>query len=89
MNDLIKLAEKHGIENRLYHGEGLNIIYSVLGEGRLHRWFTCIADEDFEKALTKIVATLYCFFGHYHIETMTCIPRVPYINSEYCESCGI
>ena len=49
MNDLIKLAEKHGIENRLYHGEGLNMIYSVLGEGRLHRWFTSIADEDLEE----------------------------------------
>ena len=48
MNDLIKLSKRHGIENKLYHGEGLNMIYGVLGEGRLHRWFTSIADEDLD-----------------------------------------
>ena len=49
MNDLIELAVKHNIEKTLYYGPGLNIIYKVLGEGRLHRWLTSIVDEDLEE----------------------------------------
>ena len=49
MNDLIELAEKHNIQNKLYYGEGLNMIYKVLGEGRLHRWLTSIVEENLEE----------------------------------------
>ncbi len=49
MNDLIKLAEKHNIENKLYNGDGINTIYSLLGENRLTRWLTSISDVDVEE----------------------------------------
>ena len=60
MNDLIKLAEKHSIESKLYNGEGLNIIYKMLGDSRLTRWLSSIDGENLEdKALwTRLIKFL-------------------------------
>ena len=48
MNDLMKLAEKHEIESKLYNGDGLNIIYGMLGDSRLTRWLSSINDVELE-----------------------------------------
>ena len=44
--DLIKVAEEHDIEAKLYNGEGLDIIYDSMGEQRVTRWITSICEED-------------------------------------------
>ena len=48
MNDLMKLAEKHDIENKLYNGDGLDTIYGLMGDARLTRLFSSICDEELE-----------------------------------------
>ena len=48
MNELMTLAEKHDIENKLYNGDGLDTIYGLMGDARLTRWFSCICDEELE-----------------------------------------
>ena len=37
MKDLMKLANQHNIKEKLYHGEGLQQIYKLLGDGRVTR----------------------------------------------------
>ena len=32
MSELLKLSKEHGIEQKLYHGEALDIIYSMMGD---------------------------------------------------------
>ena len=44
--DLIKIAEEHDIEAKLYNGDGLDIIYDSMGEQRVTRWITSICEED-------------------------------------------
>ena len=44
--DLIRVAEEHKIEAKLYNGDGLNIIYDSMGEQRVTRWITSICEED-------------------------------------------
>ncbi|MCJ8344516.1 hypothetical protein MJH12_03175, partial [bacterium] len=46
IRDLIKLAKKHNIEAKLYNGEGIDIIYSLMGDARVTRWLTSICEED-------------------------------------------
>ena len=40
MKDMIKLAGEHHIEQSLYHGDGLERIYNLLGDSRLTRCFS-------------------------------------------------
>ena len=54
MSDLMKLAQKHNIENVLYYGEAINIIYSILGDVRLTKWLTKISEEEFDEKETWI-----------------------------------
>ena len=43
MRDLMKLADDHRIEERLYSGEGLDRIYQLMGDERLTQWLKHIA----------------------------------------------
>ena len=38
MNDLVKIAEKHRVDNVLYYGGAINTVYSIMGDDRLTRW---------------------------------------------------
>ena len=49
MLDLISLSKYHGIEGKLYHGEGLEIIYGLMGETRVTKWISQICDEKLEE----------------------------------------
>ena len=46
MRDLVKLAADHGIEIKLYGGDGLDRIYRLMGDDRLTKWLISIADKD-------------------------------------------
>ena len=45
INDLIRISTKHSIEQRLYNGDGLEIIYNLMGDARMTRWLTSISEE--------------------------------------------
>ena len=45
MKDLMQLSKRHGIENHLYFGDGLEKIYRLMGEGRINRWFSQIDEK--------------------------------------------
>ena len=45
MKDLMNLAEKPSIEPRLYHGDGINQIYKLLGGKRTTNWFQSCVDD--------------------------------------------
>ena len=45
---LMNLAEKHNIKEKLYNGDGLERIYSLLGDSRLIRWLTKSSEEELE-----------------------------------------
>ena len=36
--DLMKLAKTHNIENKVYYGEGLDMIYGLLGDNLITKW---------------------------------------------------
>ena len=44
MRDLLKLARRHKIENKLYYGDGLNRIYRQLDGNRRRRWLELAGD---------------------------------------------
>ena len=46
MKELMKLAKDHQIEESLFYGDGLDRIYNNIGDARLTRWLTSIADEN-------------------------------------------
>ena len=46
MSDLLKLSKEHGIEQKLYHGEALDIIYTMMGDARVTKWLSTISDEE-------------------------------------------
>ncbi|MCH2406189.1 MAG: hypothetical protein MK200_08365 [Nitrosopumilus sp.] len=46
MTDLIKLAKRHKVDGRLYNGDGLDIIYGMLGERRVTRWLGDVYDKE-------------------------------------------
>ena len=46
MKDLMALAKKHGIEPKLFHGDGIQRIYKLIGDSRTTRWLQHICDED-------------------------------------------
>ena len=45
MSNLLKLSKTFGVEQKLYHGEAFDIIYSMMGETRVTKWFPSICDE--------------------------------------------
>ncbi len=46
MRDLMKLAKRHSIENKLYFGDGLNRIYRQMDGNRRRRWLEKIANSE-------------------------------------------
>ena len=46
IRDLIRVAKQHNIEAKLYNGEGLEIIYTSMGENRVTRWLTGKCDDE-------------------------------------------
>ena len=48
MSELLKISKEHNIEQRLYNGEALDIIYGLLGDYRLTKWLTIISEKDSE-----------------------------------------
>ena len=44
MSELLKISKEHNIEQRLYNGEALDIIYGLLGDYRLTKWLTNISE---------------------------------------------
>ena len=49
ISDLISLSKYHGIENKLYHGDHLNVIYGLMGESRVKKWITITCDQELEE----------------------------------------
>ena len=49
MTDLISLAEYHDLEGKLYYGDGLDIIYGLMGDRRVTKWLSKIHDTDLEE----------------------------------------
>ena len=48
ITDLLKLSNKHNIEQRLFNGEGLDIIYGLMGDYRVTKWLNEISDDELE-----------------------------------------
>ena len=48
MSDLINLAKYHNIEGKLYFGEGIDMIYAIMGDARVTKWLTNICDTNLE-----------------------------------------
>ena len=46
MKDLVSLSKQHKIERKLYHGDGLQKIYKLIGESRITRWLSQTCDEN-------------------------------------------
>ena len=45
MKDLQMLASEHGIDSRLYSGNGIERIYQLLGDNRVTRWLSTMCGE--------------------------------------------
>ena len=60
IRDLLKLAADHDIEDKLYHGDGLDRIYQLMGDERLTKWLTHISDKNLsiKRTWTSLVAFL-------------------------------
>ena len=50
IDNMIKLAEAHNIEQKLYNGDGLDIIYGMMGDARVTSWLISISDEELQDA---------------------------------------
>ena len=48
MKDLMELAKKHKIEEKLYHSNALDTVYNLLGDYRMTRWLNIICDDSLE-----------------------------------------
>ena len=48
IKDLMNLTKKHNIKEKLYNGDGLERIYSLLGDSRLIRWLTKSSEDELE-----------------------------------------
>ena len=46
MSELLKLSKEDGIEQKLYHGEALDIIYSMMGDKLVTKWLSGVTDEN-------------------------------------------
>ena len=42
MKDLERLCQRHGIAGKLYNGDTIDQVYSIMGDGRVSRWFSSI-----------------------------------------------
>ncbi len=49
MHDLLKLSTKFNIVQKLYHGEAFDMIQGMMGEPRLTKWLTSIAEGRLEE----------------------------------------
>ena len=49
IKDLITLAKYHKIEAKLFHGDGLDMIYSIMGETRVTKWISKTCEKSFEE----------------------------------------
>ena len=49
MKDLVSLSKQHNIERKLYHGDGLQKIYKLIGESRTTRWLSQTCDENLDE----------------------------------------
>ena len=49
MTDLITLSKYHGIEAKLFHGDGLDTIYGLMGESRVTKWISKTCEEKLEE----------------------------------------
>ena len=52
LNELMTLAKDHHIEDNLFYGDGLDRIYNMLGDVRLTKWLSSIADEELSPKTT-------------------------------------
>ena len=48
ISDLMALAKYHNIEGNLYFGEGIDMIYTIMGDARVTKWLTNIYDLSLE-----------------------------------------
>ena len=48
MSDMMSLAKYHNIESKLYFGDGIDVIYGLMGEFRITKWLTSTCDMDLE-----------------------------------------
>ena len=48
MQDLISLAKYHNIQNKLYYGNGIELIYKLMGDTRVAKWITLSCDQELE-----------------------------------------
>ena len=48
ISDLMTLAKYHNIEGKLYFGEGIDMIYTIMGDARVTKWLTNICDTSLE-----------------------------------------
>ena len=48
MKDLQHLAEEHKIQSKLYHGDGLDRIYQLLGDTHVRKWLSKICEESYD-----------------------------------------
>ena len=48
MSDLMSLAKYHNIEAKLYYGNGIDLIYGLMGDFRVTKWLNNTCDMDLE-----------------------------------------
>ena len=60
IQDLMRLAEDHGIEEKLYYGEGIYAIYKILGEAKVTKFIerTCETGKDGKDLWDKLLKFL-------------------------------
>ena len=59
MSDLMSLAKYHNIEAKLYFGDGIDIIYGLMGDFRVTKWLTNTCDMDLDGE--ELWKELICF----------------------------
>ena len=59
MKDLVQLAKRHKIENKLYYGGGIDKVYHLMGESLLSRWLVIAqVEEEGEDQWVEIIEFL-------------------------------
>ena len=48
MTDLMSLAKYHDIEGKLYFGDGIDLIYGLMGDFRVTKWLTQTCDQNLD-----------------------------------------
>ncbi|XP_066912784.1 coiled-coil domain-containing protein 186-like [Clytia hemisphaerica] len=62
LQDLMRLAQEHNIEEYLYYGEGLNTIYQLIGDVQTTKFLDTICTDDLEQQ--EIWSKLISFLDH-------------------------